>query len=200
MPQEDSSDSEAEQDTADPRPRKAKRPQKDVPRRVWRKEDIANAPLPGFQHPAPYALRSPFEYFQDMFTTAFMEDVVYQTNLYAWQRNVNSTFQIDMHELMVFVGIILYMGVSILPSIEDYWATYTRVVKVAESMSSKRFRQIRSLLHFNNNENLPGTTDRFFKVRPLFVAITRQFLKVKKPQRSQSMRLWSPTKVPERVP
>ena len=114
-----------------------------------------------------------------MFTTALLEDIVYQTNLYARQKNVNTTFQIDMHELMVFIGIVLYMGVSILPSIEDYWGTYTRVVQVADSMSSKRFRLIRSLLHFNNNENLQGTTDRFFKIRPLYAAMTRQFLKVK---------------------
>ena len=36
-----------------------------------------------------------------------------------------------------------------------------RVVQVADFMSSKQFRLIRSLLHFNNNENL---ADRFFKM------------------------------------
>ena len=181
MPEEDSSDSEDEDQAADPRPpsKKAKRSQKEVPQRAWRKEDINNPPLPQFVHPAPHALRSPFEYFQDMFTTALLEDIVYQTNLYARQKNVNTTFQIDMHELMVFIGIVLYMGVSILPSIEDYWGTFTRVVQVAECMSSKRFRLIRSLIHFNNNDNLPGTTDRFFKIRPLFASLTRQFLQVK---------------------
>ena len=178
MPQEDPSDSE-EEDTSEPKAKKARKAKKDVPLRVWKKEDISNTQLPEFEHPAPHALRSPFEYFQDMFPTFFLEDIAYQTNLYAKQKNVNSTFQIDLHELMVFIGIVLYMGVCILPSIEDYWATYTRVVQVADAMSSKRFRLIRSLLHFNNNDNLPGTTDRFFKVRPLFAAVTKQFMKVK---------------------
>lgn len=177
MPQEDSSGSE---DEADAQPsQKSKRPKKEQPPRKWKKEDVSNPPLPQFNHPAPHALRAPIEYFQDLFTTDYLDDMVYQTNLYARQKNVNSPFQIDRHEMMVFIGIILYMGVCILPSIEDYWAMQTRVVQVAESMSSKRFKLIRSLLHFNNNENIRGTTDRFFKVRPLFAAITRQFLKVK---------------------
>ncbi|KAK3885604.1 hypothetical protein Pcinc_010195 [Petrolisthes cinctipes] len=46
-------------------------------------------------------------------------------------------------------------------------------------MSSKRFKQIRALLHFNNNENAKSSTDRFYKVRPLFSGITKQFLQVK---------------------
>lgn len=100
-----------------------------------------------------------------MFPTALLEDIVFQTNLYARQQNVNTTFQIDMHELMVFIGIVQYMGVDSLPAIEDYWRTHTRVAQVADLISSKRFRTIRSLLHFNNNDNLQGTTDRFFKVR-----------------------------------
>ena len=178
MPDEDTTDSEDGEEATGPATKKARRPKKDIPPRTWKKEDISNPPLPDFTHPAPDALRSPFEYFQDMFTRDLLEDIVYQTNLYARQKNVNTTFQIDMHELMVFIGIVLYMGVSVLPSIEDYWGSYTRVVQVAEVMSIKRFRLIRSLLHFNNNENLHGATDRFFKIRPVFVSLTKQFLKV----------------------
>lgn len=127
MPLEDSSDSEDVEATAHPRQKRSKRAKKDLPPRRWKKEDLCNPPLPEFQHPAPHALRTPFEYFQDLFTTDLLEDIVYQTNLYARQKNVNSTFQIDKHEMMVFISIILYMGVCILPSIEDYWGTYSRL-------------------------------------------------------------------------
>ena len=136
MPQEDSSDSEDEEADAQPS-QKSKRAKKDQPPRKWKKEDVSNPPLPQFQHPAPHALRAPIEYFQDVFTPDYLDDMVYQTNLYGRQRNVNSTFQIDNHKMMVSLGIILYMGVCILPSIEDYWAMQTHVVQVAESMSSK---------------------------------------------------------------
>ena len=181
MPNEESSDDDEESDGEDvdePRPKKSRMSKPDEPRREWKKEDISHEPLPQFHHRATEFLRSPIEYFQEMFPVALVEDIVFQTNLYARQKNVNTTFSITLHEMMVFIGIVLYMGICVLPCIEDYWGTYTRVPQVAEAMSSKRFRLIRSLLHFNNNENARGNTDRFFKVRPLFSAVTRQFLKV----------------------
>ena len=108
-----------------------------------------------------------------------LEDIVYQTNLYARQKNVNTNFSTDKQELMAFSGIVLYMGIAHIPAIDDYWATYTRVAQVADVMSSKRFKLIRSMLHFNNNENLGDSTDRFFKILPLFSSIVRQFQLVK---------------------
>ena len=177
------SDGEEEEDPA-PAAKKSKtakapKAKKQAKARTWEKKDITYAPLPPYTHPAPACIRSPFEYFQDMFTVDLLEDIVYQTNLYARQRDVNTTFTTDKHEIMIFIGIVLYMGVVQLPSIEDYWSTVTRVPQVADVMSSKRFRLIRSLLHFNNNENLGGSTDRFFKIRPVFASLVRQFLQVK---------------------
>ncbi|MCL4124286.1 UNVERIFIED_CONTAM: hypothetical protein GTU68_017636 [Idotea baltica] len=179
MPEEDSGDNEKEDEANEPATKRAKAAQKDEPQRTWKKEDISYPPLPDFTHSAPDAIRSPFEYFQDMFPMTLVEDIVHQTNLYARLKNINTPFQMEEHELMVFIGIVLYMGVCTLPSIEDYWGTLTRVTQVADAMSSKRFRLIRSILHFNNNENIHGTADRFFKVRPLYDSLTRQFLKVK---------------------
>ena len=181
MPQEDSDMDSADEEEDDPAPptKKRKKAKAPVKARKWEKRDIEYPPLPPFTHPVPACIRSPFEYFQDMFTVDLLEDIVYQTNLYARQRNVNTTFNTDKHEMMVFLGVVLYMGVLQLPSIEDYWSTYTRVAQVADVMSSKRFRLIRSLLHFNNNENIGGSTDRFFKIRPIFASLVRQFLRVK---------------------
>lgn len=122
---------------------------------------------------------SPFEYFLDMFTLSLLEEVVYQTNLCARQKDVNTSFSTDKHKLMMFIGIIVYMGISHLPAIDDYWATETRVPQIADVMSSKRFRAIKSMLLFNNNENARASTDRFFKMRPTFCSLTKQFLQVK---------------------
>ncbi|KAK5907130.1 hypothetical protein CesoFtcFv8_005010 [Champsocephalus esox] len=60
------------------------------------------------------------------------------------------------------------MGISELPAVEDYWAMETRVPQVANLMSSKRFRLLKRVVHFNDNTELPGSIDRFFKIRPLF--------------------------------
>ncbi|KAK3892433.1 hypothetical protein Pcinc_003666 [Petrolisthes cinctipes] len=146
--------------------------------RVWKKEDICISSLPEFSPLAPDCILSPWEYFLLMLPIDLLEDVVYQTNLYAKQKDVNTSFSIDIHELMQFIGIVIYKGVVHLPSIEDYWATKTRIPQVADMMASKRFRLIRSLLHFNNNENVQASTDRFFKVRPFFSGVTKQFQKV----------------------
>ncbi|XP_076043706.1 uncharacterized protein LOC143026814 [Oratosquilla oratoria] len=78
-------------------------------------------------------------------------------------RDVKSTFSIGCHELLVFIGIIIYTGSTSLSNIDEYWATDSRVSQVANFMSSKRFRLIKSLLHFNNNDNARSSTDRFFK-------------------------------------
>ena len=178
FPEGGGSDSEEEDEIVHPpSKKKAKTAKKRPPVKkiCWKKEDISYPALPPYNHPSPECVRSPFEYFQDIFTLNLLEEIVFQTNLYARQKDVTTSFTTDVHEMMVFVGIICYMGIGQYPSIEDYWASMTRVPQVADVMPSKRFRLMRSLIHFNNNENARSTTDRFFKVRPLFTSITRQF-------------------------
>ena len=114
-----------------------------------------------------------------MFPLNLIDEIVFQTNLYARQKDVNTSFQIDRHEFMVFLGIVIYMGVCDLPAIEDYWAMMTRVPQFADCMSFKRFCTIRSLLHFNNNDHCGESNDRFYKIRPIFDAITKQFQMIK---------------------
>lgn len=179
MPDEDGDNEDVNVDEPHPPRKKSNASKPPAPERKWEKNDINCTPLPPFNHPVPDCIRSPFEYFQDMFTVSLLQDIVFQTNLYARQKDVNTAFHIDKHELMVFIGIALYMGVVQLPAIEDYWSTCTRVPQVADVMSSKRFRLIRSQLHFNNNDNIHDSTDRFYKIRPIISSLTRQFLQVK---------------------
>lgn len=113
-----------------------------------------------------------------MFTADLVDHIVYQTNLYAEQNGVVTTHKTDKHEIIAFLGIVIYMGVCRLPSTEDYWASETRVPQVADVMSYKRFELLRSILRFNNNENSCSSTDKFYKVRPVFTFITKQFLQV----------------------
>ncbi|KAJ8002308.1 hypothetical protein DPEC_G00178530 [Dallia pectoralis] len=60
--------------------------------------------------------------------------------------------------MMTFVAILIYMGIAELPSIDDYWAMETRVSQVANLMSSKRFKLLKRVVHFNNNAQIPGQT------------------------------------------
>ncbi|KAK3885607.1 hypothetical protein Pcinc_010198 [Petrolisthes cinctipes] len=142
---------------------------------TWKKEDISNPPLPSYNHQLPSYVESPQQYFNRFFTLQLIKHITYQTNLYATQKDVGTTFSTTEHEISNFVAILLYMGVVQLPSLDDYWAMDTRVPQVADIMSSKRFRQLRQTIHFNDNSQLHGTIDRFFKVRPLFTNINEAF-------------------------
>ena len=186
MPLEDEDEDQDEDETVSGvTPPPSKKAKKNQPSRIWKKEDIQHTPLPEYDHPVPIFLQKPYEFFLQMLTIEMLEDIVYQTNLYARQKDVGTAFALDIQDLMVFVGIILYMGVVHMPSLDDYWAVHTRIPQVTDYMSSKRFKQLRSTIHFNNNDNAKSTIDRFYKIRPLFTGITKQFQQVKEtPQQS----------------
>ncbi|KAK1893691.1 PiggyBac transposable element-derived protein 2, partial [Dissostichus eleginoides] len=114
-------------------------------------------------------------YFTRYFGPDIVTHIAYQTNLYATKKDINTTFTINENEIMKFLSILMYMGISELPAVEDYWAMETRVPQVANLMSSKRFRLLKRVVHFNDNTELPGSIDRFFKIRPLFSFLNSAF-------------------------
>ncbi|KAK5909525.1 hypothetical protein CesoFtcFv8_003448 [Champsocephalus esox] len=157
----------------------AKRPTK--PRKsaarptTWHKADLENPELPEYQHSPPDYIKTPFQYFTRYFGPEIVTHITYQTNLYATQKDINTTFTTNENEIMTFLSILMYMGISELPSVEDYWAMETRIPQVANLMSSKRFRLLKRVVHFNDNTELPGSIDRFFKIRPLFIFLNSAF-------------------------
>lgn len=90
--------------------------------------------------------------------------------------NINTTFATTEDAIMNFVAILIYMGIAELPPVDDYWAMETRVSQVANLMSSKRFKLLKRVVHFNNNAQIPSNNDRF-KVRPLFNYLVTAFRK-----------------------
>ena len=97
---------------------------------IWKREDIIYPPRTPYSHPKPAEILDSHDYFLTLFTAELIDDIVYQTNLYARQKDVNTTFKINYDTMLEFVGILLYMGVVHFPSIEDYWATGTRISQV----------------------------------------------------------------------
>ncbi|XP_070814262.1 piggyBac transposable element-derived protein 3-like [Chaetodon trifascialis] len=138
---------------------------------TWKMVDLNNPALPEYQHSPPDFVGTPFEYFSRYFSPQVIRHITYQTNLYATQKDVTTTED----EMLNFVAILIYMGIVELPSVDDYWAMDTRVPQVANLMSSKRFRLMRRLVHFNDNTQIPGTVHRFFKIRPLFSFLNTAF-------------------------
>lgn len=145
---------------------------------LWKKEDIRGCITPDFVHHPPMCVLKERDYFQQLFTDELLDYIVFQTNLFARQKDVNTKFAITKDELTQFFGILLYMGIVSLPAIEDYWNNHTRIAQVADVMSRDRFKKIRCTLHFCDNENAVGATDRFFKIRPLIDSIKLSARKV----------------------
>lgn len=144
----------------------------------WEKNDINPPPLPEKPYPKPDHISAPYEYFLNLFPLEVIDHIVYQTNLYVKQKDINTSYATSMAEIMNFIGILLYMGVVELPSLEDYWTNETRIPQVANVMSSKQFQYLRRHAHFNDNEFADESDDRFYKIRPMFNFIRKTFQQV----------------------
>ena len=87
----------------------------------------------------------------------------------------------------------LVMGYHVLPSMRDYWSSNPdlSVPFIANIMPRKRFEEIRSLLHFNNNESmrLPSDSlhDRALKVRLVLDHFNESFASAMTPSQFQSI-------------
>ena len=101
-----------------------------------------------------YEPKSSIEYFSELFTDDVIEDIVFQTNLYATQNDVNTTFNVSMSEMKKFIGILIYMGIVNLPAINDYWKNDTRVPQIANVMSRDRFKKSEAL-YISMTMNVP---------------------------------------------
>ena len=122
----------------------------------------------------------------------FLEKIVLpQTKLYSEQKG--HVFDIGIDELKAFFGMNIVMGYHTLPSIRDYWSTEPdlHVPFIANIMTRKRFEEIRSMLHFNDNENMttPGDLnhDRAFKIRPVIEHFNKAFMAAISPTKFQSI-------------
>ncbi|XP_053631028.2 piggyBac transposable element-derived protein 3-like [Cherax quadricarinatus] len=143
---------------------------------TWSKLDITNTPLPDYKHEVPTHIKEPFQYFCQLFTAEMLESLVFNTNLYATQKDVNTNFNTTSEELMQFVGILIFMSMDTLPSLEDYWSHNHCHPDITTVMTSKRFRSLRTAIHINDNTK--ATADRFHKVRPLFEGLRKACLTV----------------------
>jgi hypothetical protein len=76
---------------------------------------------------------------------------------------------ITLCKFMVFMGILLYMCIFPLPdhSYVLHWLYGAVSYPFVNKMQLRRFQQIRSVLHFNDNNTLGETNDALHKVMPL---------------------------------
>ncbi|XP_041664121.1 piggyBac transposable element-derived protein 2-like isoform X2 [Cheilinus undulatus] len=143
--------------------------------RNWAKKDIPMFTVPEPVFSVPESVQEPLEYFKRLFSDQMIEHISEHTNLYSVQQtgaSVNTTAA----EIEDFLSVLLYMGVFPFPAIGDYWAAESRFPPVADTMSVKRFQVLRRYVHFSDNFQTEGSTDRYTKIRPLFDMFRQQCL------------------------
>ncbi|KAL4083936.1 hypothetical protein QTP88_029252 [Uroleucon formosanum] len=88
----------------------------------------------------------------------------------------------DQQEIKKFFGLIIWMGLVQMPTLEDYWSISTRYKNnvVQKIMSRNRFELILRFLHFSDNEKAPD--DRIYKVRDLIDKLIENFQKILEPE------------------
>ena len=109
---------------------------------------------------------SPGVIFELLFNDTIKTLIVNETERYASQNN--KQLKLTKEEIEQFVGILLLTGYNTRPRQKMYWSKDDDVACpiVAKQMSRNRFEEIKSSLHFADNDHLEHG-DKLAKVRPL---------------------------------
>ena len=80
--------------------------------------------------------------------------------------------------MKAFFGINFIMGISKLPSLDNYWSTGKCIgnEKIQNVMTRTRFQSILQNTHFSNNDN-DDKTDISYKIRPVIEHLNKVFTK-----------------------
>lgn len=123
----------------------------------------------------------PAAFFGRFFDESVFEWLVAKTNLYAAQNSIRYWSDTTVTELKAFVGILIAMGLHVVPSIDLYWSTdpLFRVRPISQVMPVKRLKKLLQALHINDNSLTPkrGTAqfDKLYKVRPMLTKFNEEF-------------------------
>lgn len=124
---------------------------------------------------------SPVQLFEEVLTEEIMEHIQRETLRYALEIKNDSLFSMDLNELRVFIGILIFSGYVRMPSERMYWSEAVDMQAnrlVREAMTRSSYHKIKQYLHVqDNNGRKPGDTDRGFKVRPLIKMLNDSFAK-----------------------
>lgn len=129
-------------------------------------------------------LETPYQFFRFFWTKEVIEEIRKQTILYSVQQRPERPIVLDNTEIEAFLSIMMWMGLVRMSSQDMYWNEEVHFRPISELMSSKRFKEIKRFLHFNDNSlevvrGEPGY-DKLHKVRPLLNMLRARMLLVPK--------------------
>ncbi|KAK0142248.1 PiggyBac transposable element-derived protein 3 [Merluccius polli] len=161
-------------------------------RNVWKaKDNQFEGDLPPFLGESKMNVEGtdPIDFFMHLFTQDMIDDIVYNTNLYAFQKGKDK-LALTSEEFKTFLGINMVMSNVRYPRSRMYWSSETglRLDLISDAMPVNRFEQILSYMHFVDNYSLdPENADRFAKVRPVLDGLKKTFHSALDPEEFQSV-------------
>ncbi|CAB3222399.1 unnamed protein product [Arctia plantaginis] len=130
---------------------------------------------------------TPYDFFSFNFASDLKKQIVEQSNLYAAQKQISNSENINENILNKFLGILIYTSVIKFSNTRAYWSEKFGYDHIKNTMPLKKIEKIRSTLHFaEDTVCLPKDHpdyDRLFKIRPLEETPNCQFGKVPLDQR-----------------
>ncbi|KTF84654.1 hypothetical protein cypCar_00033677 [Cyprinus carpio] len=103
--------------------------------------------------PPPDEIPSPKWYFDQFMDKSVFEHISNQSNLYAVMKN-GPELKTTPSEIEQFIGLHILMTIVCMPSYRMYWQTATRYDPIATVMGHKRFDNLRTYIHMNDNTNV----------------------------------------------
>lgn len=129
---------------------------------------------------------TPLEIFLKFWTPSLIENICFQTNLYAQQVGKNHQ-PTTVQEIKKFIALNLVMGIKKSPSYRDYWSSSPDLHDpyISRFMTVHRFGWLLSNLHLNDNSLMPArgqlNFDKLYKIRPLLNCLSDTFDRNYKP-------------------
>ncbi|XP_065584309.1 piggyBac transposable element-derived protein 3-like [Artemia franciscana] len=116
-----------------------------------------------------------------MFDDDMVERLVFQSNLYAMQKE-GVQLKVTNKEMGQFLGIHMLMGIIKQPTMSQHWNRATRFPLIADVMPRDRFKTLRRFFHANDNHlAVPKGQDGYdslFKLRPVIDGLRANLTKI----------------------
>ncbi|KAE9521818.1 hypothetical protein AGLY_017789 [Aphis glycines] len=139
---------------------------------------------------------NPINIFNTLFNDEIMNLIVFQTNLYAQQKQTKtgkSFIRTNLSEIKTFIGINLLMGIKKQCSYRDYWLSSPDLHDsyISSLMPVNRFGWLLAHIHLNDNTVMPKKNthnyDKLYKLRPFISILLSNFQKTYNPHQIVSI-------------
>ncbi|CAH1379281.1 unnamed protein product, partial [Tenebrio molitor] len=96
---------------------------------------------------------SMLDIFENFFSEQVFQKIVDETLRYAAEQKNKPTFSVEIENIKIFIGFLIFSGYNRLPSERDYFsdAEDLGVQLVKDAMSRNRYLEVKSLLHLQDN-------------------------------------------------